>query len=414
MPDTLLGGIVINEILVDPNGSINFDTDGNGTAASVDEYVELYNTSGSAIDISGLQLWDQGVGNWFTFPPGTILQAGAHAMVLSGVQSGGSLPTGAAGDLFFDAGRASPLINNGGDNVTLYDPTNDEFVQATFNGDALDDPTTYSGFSPTATRNGAGEDFGNDVDGQSLQRDGDGNNTFTTDTPTPGVTNVCFVAGTRLLTDKGEKPVEDIAHGDMVWTLDNGFQPVRWAFCAMRSSQDIEAHPNLAPVLIRAGALGAARPRHDLRISQQHRVLLKGPLAEEMFGCREVLVPAKLLIDVEGVSLDRSGADVGYYHIMFDVHQVLLSNGLATESLYLGDQAVDALSPEAVAELELIAQRPIAQISRDMRNDGAARLFAKGKRARNLVKQHLRANRPIGAGQSASAEPCKAFSATAA
>ncbi len=31
MPDTLLGGIVINEILVDPNGALDFDTDGNGT-----------------------------------------------------------------------------------------------------------------------------------------------------------------------------------------------------------------------------------------------------------------------------------------------------------------------------------------------------------------------------------------------
>ena len=410
MPDTLLGGIVINEILVDPNGSTNnFDTDGNGTAAGTDEYVELYNTSGSAIDISGVQLWDQGVGNWFTFPPGTILAAGAHAVVMSGVQSGGSLPTGATGDLFFDAGRGSPLINNGGDNVTLYDPTNDEFIQATFNGDALDDPTSYSGFSATATRIGSGEDFGNDVDGLSVQRDGDGNNTFTTDTPTPGVTNVCFVSGTLLLTDRGEKPVEDIGRGDMVWTLDNGFQPVRWAFCATRTASDIEQHANLAPVLILAGALGAARPRRDLRISQQHRVLLKGPLAEQMFGCREVLMPAKLLLDVEGVCLDTSGQDVRYFHIMFDEHQVLLSNGLATESLYLGDQAVDALSHEAVAELELIAQKPMAQISRDMRLDGAARQFAKGKQARTLVKMHLQASRPIGAGQRASAMPMAKF-----
>ncbi|WP_257894863.1 lamin tail domain-containing protein [Gymnodinialimonas phycosphaerae] len=171
----LLGGIVINEILVDPNGAMNFDTDGNGTADAMDEYVELYNDSSSAIDISGLELRDAGVGNWFTFPPGTILQPGAHAMVMSGVQSGGSLPTGGTDDLFFDAGRGSPLINNGGDNVILYDPTNDEYIQATFNGDAQDDPTLgaggYSGFSATAAKVGTGEDFGNDTDGQSLQRD---------------------------------------------------------------------------------------------------------------------------------------------------------------------------------------------------------------------------------------------------
>lgn len=92
------------------------------------------------------------------------------------------MATGDPGDLFFDAGRGSALINNGGDNVTLYDPSNDEFVQATYNGDALDDPTLgasgYSGFSATATRNGTGEDLGNDTDGQSLQRTGDGADTF--------------------------------------------------------------------------------------------------------------------------------------------------------------------------------------------------------------------------------------------
>ncbi len=144
-------------ILVDPNGASNYDTDDNGTAAATDEYVELLNTSTTDIDISGLQLWDQGVGNWFTFPPGTILQPGGHAMVMSGVQAGGSLPTGGPDDLFFEAGRGSALINNGGNNVVLYDPAGDEYISATFNGDALDDPTaTYSGFSATATQSGTG------------------------------------------------------------------------------------------------------------------------------------------------------------------------------------------------------------------------------------------------------------------
>lgn len=191
MPDTLLGGIVINEILADPNGVLNFDTDGDGTAENEDEFVELYNTSVGAIDISGLELWDAGIGLWFTFPPGTILAAGGHAMVMTGVQTG-ALPTGAPGDLFFDAGRASPVINNGGDNVTLLDPAGaGTYIQATFNGDAPDDPTLgvggYSGFPAGATQSGTGEEFGNDTDGQSLQRTGDGANTFSSDTPTPSL-----------------------------------------------------------------------------------------------------------------------------------------------------------------------------------------------------------------------------------
>lgn len=123
MPDTLLGSIVINKVLVNPNGVPNFDTDGSGTTNSADEYIKLYNTSGAAINIGGLQLWDAGVGLWFTFPVGTMFAPHARAMIMSGVQTGGALPTGDPGDLFFDAGRGSSLGDNGGDNVKLLDPS---------------------------------------------------------------------------------------------------------------------------------------------------------------------------------------------------------------------------------------------------------------------------------------------------
>ena len=76
------GGIAINEILIDPNGSNNYDTDGNGTADTCDEFIELYNVSGSTIDISGFQLWDDGSDNWFTFPASTTLGAGNYAVVV--------------------------------------------------------------------------------------------------------------------------------------------------------------------------------------------------------------------------------------------------------------------------------------------------------------------------------------------
>lgn len=172
------GGVTINEILPDPSGSTyDTDTDGNGTAASTDEFVELYNLSGSAIDISGWQLWDAGRGNWFTFPgaPGsntTVLASGAYAHVLVGVQTGGSLPTMTnPNSLAFDAGWGSAVINDVGDNVVLYDPGQDEYIQLIFNGVAPDDPPNdYNGFSDTATRVGPIEDWGNDLDGVSLVR----------------------------------------------------------------------------------------------------------------------------------------------------------------------------------------------------------------------------------------------------
>ena len=99
--NVLRGGIVINEFLADPNGTENFDTDGSGTAETTDEYVEIFNTSSSAINLNGLQLWDAGNDNWFTFPD-TSLAPGRFAFVIVQVQSGGSLPTLTGGNMAFE------------------------------------------------------------------------------------------------------------------------------------------------------------------------------------------------------------------------------------------------------------------------------------------------------------------------
>ncbi len=399
MADMLLGGIVINEILVDPNGSLNFDTDGNGTAAATDEYIELYNSSNSAIDISGLELWDEGVGHWFTFPSGTILQPGAHAMVLSGVQSGGSLPSGAANDLFFDAGRGSALINNGGDNVTLYDPNNDEFVQATYNGDTLDNPVLggsgYSGFSATATRVGLGEDFGTDTDGLSLQRQGDGEDSFVTDTPTPGVTNVCFSDGTFLDSPNGEIAIENLKPGDIIHTKDHGPLPITWTFSKTWTPADVARCPNLAAILIPVDTLSPGLPSRDLYVSQQHRVLVKGQIARRMFGTEEVLVPAKALLAITGVRIVQPTTNVTYYHVMFNQHEIVHSNGVATESLFLGKGAISSIPQPALLEICEILNIPRSQLGLRSGPVTPARTFVKGKKAARLIHRHTKNNRAI-------------------
>lgn len=395
MADMLLGGIVINEILVDPNGASNFDTDGNGIAAATDEFIELYNASSSAIDISGLELWDSGSGHWFTFPPGSVLAPGGHAVVLAGTQLGGSLPTGGPDDLFFDAGRGTAVINNGGDNVTLYDPTNDEFVQATFNGDSLDDPTTYSGFSGTATRVGAGEDFGNDADGESIQRTSDGQDTFDFGLPTPGTTNICFADGTRLLTPEGDIAIEDLAVGDRLCTADHGPQPVRWVFSCTWQREQVSRSPNLAAVLIRADALGAGFPNRDLRLSQQHRVLVRGAIARRMFGEDEVLIPAKALLSMAGVSLEVPAQSVTYYHVMLDDHNIVTANGIAAESLFLGQQALTSIPEQSLQEISLLLNISFDDLMQGDAQITPARMLIGGRRATRLVARHMRNDRPL-------------------
>lgn len=395
MADTLLGGIVINEILADPSGASNFDTDGNGSAQQSDEFVELYNTSASAIDISGLELWDRGRDEWFKFPPGTILQPGAAAVVVAGVRAGGSLPAVTGDDLAFDAGRTTGVLNNGGDNVVLYDPTNDEYISVTYNGDALDDPTGpgYDGFSSTATQVGSSDDFGNDIDGFSIQRSPVGGDGFVNDkTPTPGSGPVCFVAGTLIETPDGPIKVEDLSIGDFVATRDSGLQPLRWIFASrmtIRSKDDVR----FAPVRIRAHALGNGLPRTDLYVSQHHRMLIQSPIVSRMCDVAEVLVPAKELVGLDGVEIPPVGGAVAYYHVMLDRHEVLFANGAPSESLYLGDQLGQALSDEAMAELNSIYPDLIATVRGQPWK--MAKPLVRGARARRMIWRHVKNDKPV-------------------
>lgn len=136
---------------------------------------------------------------------------------------------------------------------------------------------------------------------------------------------VCFARGTMILTAEGEVPVEDLTAGSRVVTLDHGLQPLRWI-----GSRRVKAHGKFAPVRIRAGTLGAER---DLLVSQQHRLMLRSPMAELMFGESQVLVPAKGMVNDDSVRIEVGG-EVEYFHLMFDTHELVYSNGIPTESFH--------------------------------------------------------------------------------
>lgn len=230
--NVLAGGICLNEILPDPDGtSAQTDTDGNGIADDGDEFVELFNLSATDIDISGWQLWDAGAGNWFTFPSGTILHAGAYAVVVVGVQVGGTLPLMTNPEsIIFDAARSTGVLTNGGDNVVLYAPGEDAYVHIFYNGDPPDDPPvdyTGQGFSATASRMGSVEDFGTDSEGKSLARYPSGDTNVIVHDAIPGVTatasptNVSithFAVKSRSIANIGAMMLVSLAVG-WAWSL---------------------------------------------------------------------------------------------------------------------------------------------------------------------------------------------------
>lgn len=155
----------------------------------------------------------------------------------------------------------------------------------------------------------------------------------------------CFLRGTLIETPHGPRPVEVLAPGDRVMTLDHGPQPIRWT-----GSSRVAGTGRLAPVRIVAGHMGNAR---DLWLSPNHRVLIRGPMAELLFGEAEVLVAVRHLADGRRVRVEPR-AEVEYFHILLDDHEILLAEGAPVESLYLGRQALVALDAEARAEVDAV------------------------------------------------------------
>ena len=98
------------------------------------------------------------------------------------------------------------------------------------------------------------------------------------------------------------------------------------------------------------GPRGDCREHGVLRVSPLHRILLQDELAELLFGESEVLVAAKELVNDQTVRI-REGGNVTYVHLLFDRHQIVISNGLESESFLPGGQITNLFEEEAVAEI---------------------------------------------------------------
>lgn len=153
---------------------------------------------------------------------------------------------------------------------------------------------------------------------------------------------VCFAGGTKVATPRGEIAIENLAVGDLVQTMDNGLQAIRWI-----GSSKVKATGELAPIRFRAGALRNAK---DLLVSPEHRMLLSGWEAEVLFGQREVLVSAKMLVNGESVTRVEGG-NVDYYHMLFDRHEIVFAEGSPSESFHPGKSGWDALADASRAEI---------------------------------------------------------------
>ena len=183
---------------------------------------------------------------------------------------------------------------------------------------------------------------------------------------------VCFVGGTRIMTAQGEKDVADLRIGDLVLTRDNGMQPIRWIGRQSFDTAFLAGQPKARPVCIKADTLGRGMPRRDLRVSQQHRMLIQSRAVEALIGKSEALVAAKKLTGLKGVEIDNSCTPLEYVHFLFDRHELVLADGAWSESLFIGPQVWTHMDSETKAEFRLLMgitqpeDRPAQAAARDI------------------------------------------------
>lgn len=254
---------------------------------------------------------------------------------------------------------------------------------------------------------------GGDLDGLNIQaitlrRVNDDNlSGFSPNESTDGTIIVCFAGGTMIATERGQAAIEDLKIGDLVRTQHHGMQPIRWIGRRKISAELMAAQPRLRPIRISARALGQGLPRQDLLVSPQHRILIDSPIAQRMFGAREILIAAKKLIGLPGIAPVEATEAVTYFHILFDRHEVIFGNGAPSESLYTGPEALRAIPAEAQEELRLLFP---GLFGAGHRPEPACTFADSGRRVMKLVARHRTNQKPM-LSPRASTEACPALPA---
>lgn len=210
-------------------------------------------------------------------------------------------------------------------------------------------------------------------------------------TPVPYDQFACFAKGTAIATEQGVVAIETMKAGDMVLTKDNGVQVIRWIGSALIGRTQTGIPEKLQPIRIAAGALGPNTPSKELLVSPQHRILIRSKIAQRMFGADEILVAAKQLLQLEGVSIASELRSVEYFHFLLDRHEVVFSNGAETESLYTGQEALKSVGPHAKEEILTL----FPQLENRDSPPRPARFLAPGKKARKLVDRHASNQQPL-------------------
>ncbi|MGI9394360.1 MAG: Hint domain-containing protein, partial [Boseongicola sp.] len=164
-------------------------------------------------------------------------------------------------------------------------------------------------------------------------------------------------------------------------------KPLSWIGSVYIPADVLMADAACHPVVIEPDAFCHGEPLEPLSISPQHRVLVKSWQAELVCGEPDVLIAAKHLVDL-GLARQASPREmaggVRYWHLLFDQHEIVVSNGLPTESFRPGPEAVKALDHATAAEL----RKFFPDIDVHMVGLVSARYLATRNEARLILNRH--------------------------
>ena len=114
-------------------------------------------------------------------------------------------------------------------------------------------------------------------------------------------------------------------------------------------------------------------------------MVLSGKISEILFGQREVMAIAKGLTELKGVRVMRGKAEITYFALLFDCHQVIFAEGAATESFRPG--------PTVLKDMDETARAAIFAIYPDLQEHPinglgpAARELLSGRDSRRLARR---------------------------
>lgn len=284
-----------------------------------------------------------------------VLDGGSGDDVLRG-GSGDDRLTGGSGDDRLFGGSGDDVLNGGsGDDVLrggsgddrLTGGSGDDLLAGGTGDDKLtggsgDDTFAFAGHfgSDVITDLGNGDKidltaFGSITNVSDLtitEVDGDtvitvpGGGTITVEGLTPAevisqIEVACVMRGTLVRTPAGEVPVETLAIGDTVVTIDGAAEKIKWIGRRAYARPFLRYSGKIAPIMFEPGSIGPNQPARELYVSPEHAVYVDN-----------VLVPAKLLQNGTTIRQISDFDEVEYFHLEFDEPQVILTNSAPTES----------------------------------------------------------------------------------